>query len=157
MKTIRFALLLALAALLTLGAVGCKKQSASVEGSLEEIMQRIYDGTNVAEWPQLGNIPLDQENAAYYLGTEVAFTEGLASEALISAIPHSVCLIRVPEGTDVAGVKTAIRENVDPNKWICVGVSENDVVVDNIGSLVILIMSDESEALHDSFLALAGK
>ena len=34
MKTIRFALLLALAALLTLGAVGCKKQSASVEGSL---------------------------------------------------------------------------------------------------------------------------
>ena len=89
MKTIRFALLLALAALLTLGAVGCKKQSASVEGSLEEIMQRIYDGTNVAEWPQLGNIPLDQENAAYYLGTEVAFTEGLSSEALISAIPHS--------------------------------------------------------------------
>lgn len=63
----------------------------------------------------------------------------------------------MPEGTDVAGVKTAIRENVDPNKWICVGVSENDVVVDNIGNLVILIMSDESEALHDSFLALAGK
>ena len=33
-----------------------------------------------------------------------------------------------------------IKENVNPRKWICVGVEKEDVIVKNKGNLIILIM-----------------
>ena len=60
------------------------------------------------------------------------------------------------EGADIEQIKTAIKENVDPQKWICVGVDPEKIIVDNIGDIIILIMSDDQgEALHNAFLALA--
>lgn len=158
---------LVLSAVLLLG-VGCKKNTPPAEatpeptpevveitGSLEEIMQKVYDGTDL-ELPMLGNVVIDKDNVGYYLGVDgLEFTEGLASEALINAIAHSVCLVRLPDGADVEAAKADIRQNCNPNKWICVGVDDSNVVVDNIGNLVILIMADGSDALHKSFLALA--
>jgi hypothetical protein len=48
-----------------------------------------------------------------------------------------------------------IRNNVNPQKWICVGVDRENVIVDSIGDLVILIMSDNGpQALHEAFLNL---
>ncbi len=146
-----------LACALLFSLAGCKKQAAepAVEGTLEEIMARVYTASGLSELPNLGNVALTSENAASYLGAEVAITEGLASEALISAIPHSVCLVRLQDGADVTAVKKTILENANPNKWICVSVDPADVVVDSIGNLVILIMADGSEALHKGFLSLA--
>ena len=37
-------------------------------------------------------------------------------------------------------VKTKIKETINPRKWICVGVEEEDVIVKNKGDLIILIM-----------------
>ncbi len=160
-------LALVISAVLLVG-VGCKKNTPVVEatpeptpevtevtGSLEDIMQKVYSGTKL-ELPMLGNIVLDKDNVGYYLGVDgLEFTEGLASEALITAVAHSVCLVRLPDGADVEAVKEDIRKNCNPNKWICVGVDKSDVVVDSIGNLVILIMADGSEELQKSFLALA--
>jgi hypothetical protein len=40
-------------------------------------------------------------------------------------------------------------------KWVCVGVDPDNVIVDSIGDVVILIMSDDNaQALHQAFLAL---
>jgi hypothetical protein len=46
---------------------------------------------------------------------------------------------------------------VNPNKWICVGVDEKNVLVDNVGDVVMLVMSDDNaQTLMDSFKGLAG-
>lgn len=150
---------LLLTALLVSLSFGCNLSAgavdrAEVSGSLEEIMQRVYDGSGL-ELPMLVNTALTEENQAYFLGSsQTPLSEGLASEAAISAIPHSVCLIRVPEGTDVSAVENQLIENARPEKWICVSVEEEDVIVDSIGRLVILIMAEDAEKLHESFLAL---
>lgn len=144
--------------LIILAVAGCSDPGKSeLEGSLTDIMNEVYEGTGVTDWAMLSRTEITSENISYYFGTDsIEITEGLASEPMISSQAHSVCLIRVPDGTDIDSVKQTIKEKADPRKWICVGVDEKDVYVENIGNTIILIMdSSYSEKLRNSFLALA--
>ncbi len=127
-----------------------------VEGALTDLMKKIYEGTELAEM-SLMETEVTAENEEYFLGVAgLPYSEALASEPMISAIAHSVVLLRVKDGEDVADVKTKIKENVDGRKWICVGVEDENIVVDNIGNLVILIMDEESAMLQEQFQKLKG-
>lgn len=125
--------------------------------SLEEIAAGLYDG--IDEMPKLGNMEITAENEQYYLGTTgLNFTEALASEAMITSIAHSVCLVRMADGEDIEAAKAQIKEKCDPRKWICVGVEPEDVIVDNVGNVIILIMTEFSpEQIHENFLSLAAE
>ena len=75
---------------------------------------------------------------------------------MINASAHSVCLLRLKDGADVEQAKKAIRENVNPQKWICVGVARENIRVENIGNLILLVMDNGApDALVQSFLSLA--
>ena len=106
---------------------GCA--SKNVEGSLTDIMEKLYQGIAEDEKPMmLSNIELNSENFASYAFTEVEYKEAIASESMTGSIPHSVVLIR-------------LEENANPRKWICVE-AENTYVMSK-GDLVVLIMSNE--------------
>lgn len=155
-------LVLLLAVLTALCAFGCKKAeeapATELTGSLSEIMETVYAGAD-AEFPAVFETEITEENLSYYLGvTELDYEEAIASEAMIGSIAHSVCLVRMNSGADIAAAKAAILENVNGYKWICVGVDQDKLIVDNIGNVIILIMvadEDGASALHESFLALA--
>lgn len=120
--------------------VGCGNKN--IEGSLEDIMTKVYADIPENERPMmLMNTKINDENIEYYLGTkDIEYEEALASESGIGSIAHSVVLVRTKENADVAEIKEKIKENVNPRKWICVGVEEDDVIVENKGDLIILIM-----------------
>ena len=133
---------------------GCGEKN--VEGTLEEIMTKVYADIPEDERPMmLMNTEVNKENIEYYLGTaDIEYKEALASESGVGSIAHSVVLLRTKDNADIENIKTTIKENIDPRKWICVGVEEDDVVVENKGNLIILIMvSDETtrEKLETSF------
>jgi len=133
--------------------------SDNVEGKLEDLMVRVYEDIAEDERPMmLMNTLVDDENIEYYLGSsDIEYEEALASESGVGSIAHSVVLVRVKDGADVEKVKTEIKENVDPRKWICVGVEEDDVIVKNKGNLVILIMVEDEttrEKLEEAFDSL---
>ena len=68
---------------------------------------------------------------------------------------YSLCLVRVKEGTDIEQMKKDIKENVDPMKWICVGVDKENVIVDSIDDVIFLVMSNtNAQQMHEAFLAL---
>ena len=128
--------------------------SKNVEGSLEEIMTKVYANVADDEKPMgLANTEVTDENIEYYLGTsDIEYKEALASESMTGSIAHSVVLVRVKENADVEATKTKIKENVDPRKWICVGVEEDEVVVKSKGDLIILIMTQTGkEKLEKGF------
>lgn len=151
-----FALVLSLGLIL----VGCGKNEVSkqtnIEGSLDELMTKVYAQIPENERPNaLTNIEVNAENVEGFLGTaDIKYDEALASESMIGSIAHSVVLVRVAEDANVEEVKKQIKDNVNPRKWICVGVEEDQVIVKNKGNLVILIMaaenSDKLEAGFDS-------
>ncbi len=99
---------------------------------------------------------ITSENVAYYFGTEgIEFESGIASEPMMTSSAYSLCLIRVKEGADIEKIKTDIKENVDPRKWVCVGVEPENIFVDSYEDVVVLIMSDEQgTALYEGFKEL---
>lgn len=140
----------ALFVVVTLAGCGANK---NVEGTLEEIMDKVYANVPEDERPMmLGNIEVTEENVAMYLGTDdIEYEEALASESMTGSIAHSVVLVRVKDNANVEAIKEKIEENVDPRKWICVEAEE--VEVESKGNLIILIMSSESTAqkIENSF------
>ena len=129
---------------------GCgkeEKKDLNIEGTLEEIMTKVYEKLPEDNRPMmLGNIEVTEENVEYYLGSsDIKYTEALASEPGIGSIAHSVVLLRVDDGEDIEKVKTTIKEKVDPRKWLCVGVEREDLIVKNKGNLVILIMVEDEK------------
>lgn len=150
MKKIKKILLLLLVCTTLISLTGCGNKN--VEGELSDIMERIYADIPEEERPMLDNfdvLELAPDNIEYYIGTtEIEYKEIYASEPPMSSIAYSVVLVRMEEGADVETAKTAIKENVNPRKWLCVEVAEEDVIVKNKGDLIILIMV-ENETLRE--------
>jgi hypothetical protein len=125
-------------------AVVLLKPEANVEGTLEEIMAKVYAGFGEDELPMLGDMPVDvtdKDAVEYYLGTsELSIKEALVREPMMGSIPHSVVLVRLNDAKDAKAAVAKIKEKANPRKWICV--QAKNVVVDSIGDLVILIMVD---------------
>ena len=145
LKRISLVIVLSLSALFI---TGCGSQN--VEGNLEDLMSKVYVDIPEDERPMmLMNTEVNEENIEYYLGTkDIEYETALASESGVGSIAHSVVLVRVKKNADIEAIKTKIKENVNPRKWICVGVEEDDVIVENKGDLIILIMI-EDEASRD--------
>lgn len=154
MKKILVILLVALMAVNTCSCSNSKtpeSSSGKLEGSLEEIMEKIYEGFD-PNFPKTEITKLDDENMEYFLGTkDVEYDEAIASEPMMSAHAHSIVLLRAPKDSDIEEVKQKIKDNVDGRKWICVGVEDEDIIVDNVDNLVILIMDENSKKIHESF------
>lgn len=130
----------------------------TAESPMMEIYGKLYAalGTdfNVSHFMAM---PFDAESASYYIGaSDLDIVEGYVCEPMMTSVAHSVCLVRLAEGSDIEAAKTAIRENVNPNKWICVGVDPENIRVENIGNLILLVMDNNNcQQIADAFLSLA--
>ena len=126
-------------------AVNTNKES-NLEGTLEEIMTKVYAGIPEDELPMmLMNMEISKEDIEYYVGTaDIDLKEALVSESGVGSIAHSVVLVRLNNARNASDAVTKIKENANPRKWLCVEAS--NVVVKSKGDLVILIMSNEDLA-----------
>ncbi len=136
-----------------------KEEVKNVEGTLTEIMEKLNKEIPEDNIPMaLGDIEITEETIANFVGTEdIEYKEALASESQIGSIAHSVVLIRTKENADIESIKTKIKENVNPRKWICVGVEDDEVIIKNKGDLiVVIIIQDETNrsAIEKAFDAL---
>lgn len=124
---------------------GCGTKEKNVEGTLEEIMTKVYAEVPEDQRPMmLMNTEVNAENIEYYLGAaDIEYESALASESGVGSIAHSVVLVRTKDNADIESIKTKIKENVNPRKWICVGVEKDDVIVESKGNLIALIMVED--------------
>ncbi len=145
MKLVKSILLIVTVLCVSLMITGCGNKN--VEGTLEELMTKVYEGVPEDSRPMmLQNTEVTDENIEYYLGSsDIEYTEALASESAVGSIAHSVVLLRVKDGADIEKVKSTIKEKVNPRKWICVLVEKDDLIIKNKGDLVILIMVEDEE------------
>lgn len=134
---------------------GCGNKNSNIEGKLEDLMTKLYDGISEEKLPMaLQNQELTEENIEYFIGTkDIKWKEAIVSESMTGSIAHSVVLIRMEEDAtnkDIEDAKKEIKEKADPRKWICVEAEK--VYVENKGNLIILIMSDEkADILKSNF------
>jgi len=129
----------------------------SKDSSLPLIMAYVYQ--NVSEYlspERMTATQITKDNMAFFLGVDnLKIDEGFAVEPMMTTQAHSVCLVRLSEGEDVEAAKAAILKNVNPYKWICVGVERDHVQVKNIGNLILLVMDNQYDnALVKNFQSL---
>ncbi len=144
MKKINLLIVLILSVFLV---TGCKEQKVEhVEGTLPELMDKLYDAVPEENMIMgLTNFELNNDNIDKYIGTkDIDYKAALAKESLAGSFAHSVILIRAENVNDVEDIKKTIKENVDPKKWVCVWVEEEDVVIKSKGDLILVnIVEDE--------------
>lgn len=158
MKKVLLVLLICLT-LGTLTACGQKNVEGELPDIIEKVYEKMYDEVDESDRPMLTTVnvletyegatdedlKLQIESA---IGTtDIAYKEIYESKPMIGAIAYSVVLVRMEDGADIEAAKTAIKENVNPRKWVCVEVPEEDVIVKSKGDLIILIMV-ENETLR---------
>ena len=161
MKKIKKLLLLLLVCttITTLTACGGK----NIEGNLPDIMDKVYEKMDAEvkqdDKPKVETVNIlkkmegmtDEDvlaNVEYTIGTtDIDYKEIYESKPTIGSIAYSVVLIRMEDNADIEAAKTAIKENVNPRKWICAEVAKEDVIVKSKGNLIILIMV-ENETLR---------
>lgn len=157
MKKVIYLCMISLSFLLVL--TGCSKKTAVIEGKMEDLMAKLYEGINEKDLPvYLGNITLTDENLSNYIGTsDIKWKEAIASESGIGAIAHSVILIRMDDkatSKDIEEAKNKIKESVNPAKWVCVQAEK--VYVESNNNLIVVIMTfeDIADSIKDNFLNL---
>ena len=135
--------------------IGCGKNQSNIQEPLD-VMKKLYENISEDEMPLLETVEVTKENQEYYLGNvSFNYQEALASEPVMSSIAHSVVLIRLKDTKNIESIKKEIKEKVDPNKWICVGVEDKNVIVVSKGNLILLVMDDEyATQIRDNFLNL---
>ena len=158
MKKVLLVLLICLT-LGTLTACGQKNVEGELPDIIEKVYEKMYDEVDESDRPMLTTVnvletyegatdedlKLQIESA---IGTtDIAYKEIYESKPMFGAIAYSVVLVRMEDGADIEAAKTAIKENVNPRKWVCVEVPEEDVIVKSKGDLIILIMV-ENETLR---------
>lgn len=130
----------------------CGKQGAStnnLEGSLSEIMASIYENADLEQdfrdtLDSYETYELTDELEVSVLGTdEITYKEGVVSMPMMSSVAYQCVLLRVEEN-DVDTVKQALKQNANPDKWICV--SAETTLIESRGDVIFFIMSDKDIA-----------
>jgi hypothetical protein len=83
-----------------------------VEGSLEEILEKIYSTAELSESFKeyvdsgLVTTEIEQGKSEYYFGVDdIGFEKAIASEPMMTSSAYSLCLVRIGDGSDVEVVK----------------------------------------------------
>ncbi len=155
-KTVFLAgLLVLLAGLCT--ACGDKKESSdNLEGSLSDIMASLYANAELDEGfreslDSYETVEITDDLESYILGTDaITYTEGVVSMPMMSSMAYQCVLLRVDEA-DVESAKQLLKDNADPDKWVCV--SAETTLIESRGNVIFFIMSgkDEAYAMNTAF------
>ena len=127
-------------------------EGSPAEMTLDDVMAAILDGV---ETPAAETMALDEESIQYFAFTTMPEGgEALVSEGMISAIAHSVVLVRTANASEAEKVAAEIEKNADPRKWVCVEAEKKAVVFHDNTILLVMSNAAAADAIIANFDAL---
>ncbi len=145
-----------LCAMLVLTLVACGSKSGSGDSmALTDMMDKLYEGIAEDNLPAVmtQEVPADAFEGVFFIPA-VEGAEAVMSEPMMSSVAHSVCLLRVPEGTDVESVRADIEKNMNPAKWLCVEAEKSSVVANGNTILLVMTSDDNHDMIVNNFNGL---
>lgn len=128
---------------------------STLDSELTSILNAIYANADVEEFPTLIDVKVTKDNVEYFFGTEFEFDKGVSREPLVSAVPHSVSVVRVKNTDEIEAIKEKILQNIDTDRWLFNKIEKEKIIVDSKGDIIVLIITNEyGENLRKSFLML---
>lgn len=161
-KTGKKLILMTLCVFVMMLGMGCgekKEASDNLEGSLTDIMASLYENAQLdagfrEALDSFETVELTDDLEISTLGTDaITYTEGVVSMPMMSSTAFQCVLLRVDEA-DVETAKQALKDNANPDKWVCV--SAETTLIESRGNVIFFIMSGKNEAyaLNEAFQKL---
>lgn len=155
MKNFKKLFLTVVIAFVLLFTITACTSSEKVEGKVTDLIEKVNEKLSDDVKTRLMKEEITSDNIEMFLGSkDIEYEEAVASESAISSIAHSVILLRAKDGANIEELKTQIKNSINPRKWICVWVEDEDVIIKNRGDLIIvIIVSDEGnrEIIENGF------
>lgn len=132
---------------------GSSGSTSSDQDDLTTLMGKLMKGTDGDMKVETKDISPDAFSSDLFIDY-IEGAKAVSSNAMMSSVAHSVCLLKVPDGTDAAKVADQINKNKDPRKWICVE-AEKALVLQK-GNYILLAMSttDMVDTVSKNFKAI---
>ena len=152
-------LMMVLCAVMVLSLVACGGKGGNGGNGdtmpLTDMVEQLYKGFKSDEMPGVmtQEVPAEAFEGVFFIPA-VDGAEAVMSEPMMSSIAWSVCLMRVPEGTDVAATCAAIKSNMNPAKWLCVEAEKYSVVSNGNTILLVMTSADAHDKIVDNFNGL---
>lgn len=147
MKKLTSVLLLLTLALTLFAGCETKTPAPSLEGTTEDIVEKIYAAHKEIELA-IVNMDLDlTDEGAVLNNTGLTSAEKLSAVTLSETMmgqPYSLVLARVKNASDAPQVAKEIYEKVDMRKWICVAADTKTAAY--YGDVVMFFMVDSEYA-----------
>ncbi len=132
---------------------------------LENILDDIVASTEFADADYQGMVvdstsavEITEDMEEYHMGsTEYTFERAVVREPMMSSQAFSLMLINTATAEDAQAIADEIGGTVDPMKWVCVCVEEDDVKVATKDNLVFVVMAQDSQNFIDAFDAVTSE
>lgn len=152
------------AATTTPATTAATTRPSSPVGELTDVIEAIYKIKPVEISVQTMPVDLADADAVKYntgLTSAAKLTEASVSESMIGSQAYSMVLVRVKDSADLESVAKAMKEGIDPRKWICV--EADDLRVVGAGDVVMLMMVSTdfkdmvtAEQMTEAFKTVSG-
>ena len=126
---------------------------------LTALVDKVYEGLEL--FPSLATMELDltdMDMVTYETGlTSVEDVDGIVVSApMMSSQAYSMILVKAKDASKADLIAKEMKDNVDPNKWICV--SAEKVYATSSGNVAFLVMTnaDMADDVYESFKKYAG-
>ena len=150
---------------LMLGVTACTapaSEDKNLEGEIPDLIKTVIENADINEdfkgmlTSATQTMEITDEFKVHALGADTyEFVEGYFCEPMMSSQAFSLVMLRAKDAASAATLAEEIKTTVDPVKWVCVSVPEEDVQTATIGDMVFLIMAEDSEKFVESFNSLA--
>ncbi len=135
------------------------------KNDLETILDDIVAGTEFADTDYQGMVTdatsaveVTEDMEEYHMGsTDYTFERAVVREPMMSSQAFSLMLISTATEQEAQDIADKIGDTVDPMKWVCVCVEEDDVKVATKDNLVFVVMAQDSQNFIDAFDALVNE
>ena len=125
---------------------GCGAAESAPSGTADEIADKIFAESGVTfRAPE--RLSLDKnENREFYLGSTnyPEFADSVAVVPMIRIDTRLLVIIKAANKGDIDTIKTALKENIDPNRLVCVTFSPEDVVIENRGNVIFMTINSDA-------------
>ena len=125
---------------------GCAGGESAPTGTAAEIADKIFAQAQVENFGMSQGVATD-EDKEFYLGSRdyPAFADAVAIMPMINIDTRVLIVIKAADKGDVADIETKLKENIDPNRVICVTFSLDDVAIESRGDVILLTINTDAE------------
>ena len=138
--------------------VGCAGGQSAPTGTAAEIVDKVFAASEVESFGMQQSLATD-EDREFYLGSRdyPAFSEAIAVMPMINIDTRVLVMIKAADKGDVEDIKTRLRENIDPNRVVCVTFTLEDVAIESRGEMILMTINTDAEqrtALVEAFKSI---